>query len=125
MLQPPMLRMLAKRVQTPVLKAWDRHDRLTAMTALTVSPKQSRIGQYLQIQRRNAKAEDCFWFIVKLRRQSKRPLIIIWDRLAGHRKAERYFHELECHRLWSECLPAYSPELNPVEHVWSTRKWSR
>jgi transposase len=125
MLQPLMRRTWARRGQTPVLKAWDRHDRLTVLTALTVSPKQARVGQFFQVQRRNAKAQDFFWFIVELRRQLKRPLIVVWDRLSGHRKAERYFRELECNWLKFEYLPAYSPELNPVEHVWSLTKWSR
>lgn len=125
MLQPLMRRTWAKRGRTPVLKAWDRHDRLTALTALTLSPCNTLVRPYFQVQRRNAKAEDFFWFILELRRQLKRPLVIVWDRLSAHRKAEEYFRKLECHWLRFEYLPSYSPELNPVEHVWTTTKWSR
>jgi transposase len=125
MLQPLMRRTWAKRGKTPVLKAWDRHDRLTCLTALTVSPKRTRVGQYFRIQRGNAKAADFFWFILELKRQLKRPLVIIWDRLAAHRKAQAYFCRLGCDWVQFEYLPAYSPELNPVEHVWSTTKWGR
>ncbi|WP_372718919.1 transposase [Novipirellula sp.] len=30
---------------------------------------------------------------------------------------------MECRWITFEYLPAYCPELNPVEHVWGTTKW--
>src|SRR5690606_42040690 len=47
----------------------------------------------------------------------------IWDRLSAHRKAAKVLQDLR----WIDFtyLPAYCPELNPVEHVWSTTKWGR
>jgi transposase len=125
MLQPLTRRTWAPKGKTPVLKAWDRHERLTCITALTISPIGTRIGQYFQIQRTNAKADHFFWFIVELKRQLKRPLIVIWDRLSAHLKTESYFRQFEIDWVQFEYLPAYSPELNPVEHVWTTTKWGR
>ncbi len=124
-LQPLTRRIWAPKGKTPVLKAWDRHERLTYITALTISPKATRIGRYFQIQRTNAKADHFFWFIVELKRQLKRPLIVIWDRLSAHLKAESYFRQLEIDWVQFEYPPAYSPELNPVEQVWTTTKWGQ
>ena len=107
------------------MDAWDRHDRLTAITALTLTPKRARCKLYFQLLRHNAKADDFFWFLVELRRELKRPLIVVWDRLAAHRKAARWFHELEIKWIQFEYFPAYCPELDPVEHVWCTTKWGR
>jgi transposase len=53
-------------------------------------------------------------------RHLDQPLLIVWDRLPGHRS-----------RLVQDCsaslqgwisiayLPPYAPELNPVEYIWS------
>jgi hypothetical protein len=38
MLQPTVRRTWAPRGETPISHAWDRHDRLSVLSALTVSP---------------------------------------------------------------------------------------
>lgn len=125
MLQPLLRRTWAKRGCTPTLTAWDRHDRLTCIAALTVNPKTGRIGQYFKIQRHNAKTDDFLMFLFELKKQLRRPIIVIWDRLSAHRRIGRTFRELEWKGVRFEYLPAYSPELNPVEHLWTTTKWGR
>jgi putative transposase len=47
------------------------------------------------------------------------PILVIWDNLNTHRSAA--MRELIAARDWLRVirLPAYAPELNPVEHVWS------
>jgi transposase len=127
MLQPLVRRTWAKRGQTPLLKAWDRHDRMTAITALVLEPHRTtrKFRMYFQLQRRNANHETLFWFLVHLRRELKNPLVVIWDRLGAHRKAERHFAKLEIPGISFESLPAYCPKLNPIEHVWSTTKYGR
>jgi len=117
MLQPLLRRTWAKRGCTPTLTAWDRHDRLTCIAALTVNPKTGRIGQYFKIQRHNAKADDFLMFLFELKKQLRRPIIVIWDRLSAHRRIGRAFRELEWKGVRFEYLPAYSPELNPVVSV--------
>ena len=45
--------------------------------------------------------------------------LIVWDRLAAHRSGiVRNFVSGQGERLWVEYLPAYAPELNPVEYIW-------
>ena len=47
-------------------------------------------------------------------------LLIVWDGLPGHRsRATWEFIREQRGRLWVEFLPAYAPELNPVEYLWS------
>jgi hypothetical protein len=52
----------------------------------------------------------------------KAPIILIWDNLAGHH-SRRSRRAIEA-RTWleAEYLPAYAPELNPVEGAWSHLK---
>ena len=46
-------------------------------------------------------------------------LLIIWDGLKSHRSVMvRDFVREQNGRLWVEFLPAYAPELNPVEYLW-------
>jgi hypothetical protein len=46
--------------------------------------------------------------------------LIVWDGLPGHRSRATWdFIRQQGGRLWVEFLPAYAPELNPVEYLWS------
>ncbi len=52
-----------------------------------------------------------------------RKLLIIWDGLAAHRsRAVREFVESLKGAIQLERLPAYAPELNPVEYIWAYLK---
>ena len=59
------------------------------------------------------------WHGLSLSFRAPGPVLLIWDRLPGHRAAARF---LQCTKIAVEYLPAYAPELNPVEWVWSQTK---
>lgn len=62
-------------------------------------------------------------FLKALRRQLKRRLLIIWDGLPAHRGGVvRDYLEAQRGAVQIERLPAYAPELNPVEYVWAHLK---
>jgi len=122
MLQPLVRRTWAPRGQTPILRSWDRHDRLSVISVLTVSPKRRRIGLYFAIHRDNIRALDCEQFIRALRRQlGGRKILLVWDRLNAHRSAAA---RLRCAGIAIEWLPPYAPDLNPVEQVWDHTKYA-
>ena len=56
--------------------------------------------------------------------QLHRPIVLIWDNLPTH--TSRTMRQLIAARSWLTVyqLPAYAPELNPVEAVWSNLKRS-
>jgi DDE superfamily endonuclease len=58
------------------------------------------------------------------RQQLGGPLVLVWDNLNTH--VSRAMRELVAAREWLTVfqLPAYAPELNPVEPVWSHLKRS-
>ena len=64
------------------------------------------------------------WFLGKLCGQyRKRDLLLIWDGASIHRgEAVKSFLRQRPGRVHLECLPGYSPELNPVELVWNQLK---
>jgi hypothetical protein len=49
LLTPTVRRTYAPRGETPILKSWDRHDRISAIGALTVSPKRQRLGLFVTL----------------------------------------------------------------------------
>ncbi len=56
-------------------------------------------------------------FLEHLMRHIPGKLLIIWDRLSAHRSAfVRDFIAAQDGRITLEWLPAYAPELNPVEY---------
>jgi len=48
--------------------------------------------------------------------------MVIWDRLNTHRSIKVLHLKTRHPRLHLEYFPAYAPELNPVEYVWSYLK---
>ena len=123
MLQPTVRRTWAPQGKTPIHYSWDRHDRLSVTSAITVSPMRQRLGLYFSIASSNVTGDDVFAFVQQLRGHLQRPLLVIWDRFSGHKKAARLLRDLYGTRIHIEELPAYAPELNPVEHCWSHTKY--
>jgi transposase len=121
--KPTVRRTWAPQGQTPLHYSWDRHDRLSVTGAITVSPLQKRLGLYFSIASANITGDDVFAFVQQLHGHLKRPLLVIWDRFSGHRKAARRLRDLYGARIQVEFLPAYAPELNVVEHCWSHTKY--
>ena len=59
-------------------------------------------------------------FLRHLLRHLPDKLLNIWDGLPSHRShLVRDFVRQQRGHLWLEFLPAYAPELNPVEYLWS------
>ena len=124
MLQPVCRRTWAPRGQTPILRQWDRRDRLSAISALTVAPRRRRFGLYWALYRHNIRSPEVLRFLQALRRHVPHGFTLIWDRHRPH-WATGVTRWLARHRrLVVEWLPAYAPELNPVEPVWSHTKYS-
>jgi hypothetical protein len=74
--------------------------------AITVSPVRQRLGLYFSSASRNLPGDDVFAFVQQLWRHLKRPLLIIWDRWSGHRKAARLLEAIYGQRMHIERLPA-------------------
>lgn len=124
MLQPTVRRSWAPVGQTPIHRSWDRRQRLSAISAITVSPKRRRLGLYFDILDHNVKTDDFEEFVVHLQRQLSRPITLVLDRYSVHRAAARRLLDRFPRRLRIEWLPAYAPELNPDEQVWNRAKYT-
>jgi len=124
MLQPVNRRTWAPEGCTPVQRSWDRRDRLSVLGAVVLSPTRTRVGCCFDVQRKNVKTHNVVEFLRRLRQKVRRPLIVVWDRWSVHRSAERQIAKLGWKHIEFEQLPAYCPELNPVEAMWSHAKYA-
>lgn len=114
----------ALRGQTPVQRCWDRYDRLSVMGAITLSPHRKRLDARFNAWHENICTRHVVQFIKQLRQELRRPLVVILDRLAAHRSAARQLQSEGYKDIRFEWLPAYAPDLNPVEALWSHTKYS-
>src|SRR5258708_6050869 len=89
MLQPLVRRTWAPRGQTPVHRSWDRHDRLSVISALTVSPKRHDVRLFFTIKRDHIRTPEAVDFIRSIRREIGGKLLLVWDRLNVHRSAAK------------------------------------
>jgi transposase len=124
MLQPLNRRTWAPSGKTPVQYAWDRHDRLSVIAALLYRPRSGRLSLHFSVLDHNVKAPDFQAFLLELRRLTRRPIVLVCDRLNAHRSAVRQLKEQGADWLSVEWLPPYAPDLNPVEAVWNHAKYS-
>jgi len=126
MLTPTVRRTWAPRGSKPVLDCWDRRDRISALSALTVSPQRGRLDLVFDLlpDNTNARAEDVVAFLEQLRRRLPNGFTVLWDGSNIHRKANLVDAFVWRHpEIKTERLPAYAPELNPDELVWGWSKY--
>jgi transposase len=127
-LTPSVRRTFAPRGQTPVLECWDRRDRLSALSCITLSPLEGRPGLYFQLLplNRTVHAEEVVAFLKALKRQLRGPFTVVWDRSKIHSKSDAVQAFLAANSdIVAEDFPGYVPELNPDEWVWGWTKYGR
>lgn len=124
MLQPVRRRTWAPCGQTPIQRAWDRHDRLSAIAVLALSPARRLLNLYFQLLPHNVCADEMVWFLTEMHRHVGRKIILVWDRSSVHRSAAKYFEQNHPDWFQFEWLPVYAPDLNPTEQIWNHAKYS-
>jgi transposase len=122
MLTPTVARTWAPRGETPILRHSQRHDRISVISGISVSPTRRRVGLYYQWHHHNVRDIEAVAFLRHLLRHLRGPILLVWDRLGVHRSqlVQRLCRRVP--RLRLEFLPAYAPELNPDEGVWRQTK---
>lgn len=119
LLIPNVRRTWAPRGHTPVLVHCYRHDRLSVISGLALSPRNRRLGLYLRCRARNLTGLDIRGFLHQLLRHLRGPVVLLWDRGPIHRRREVTAFLARHPRLHVYAFPAYAPELNPAEFVWT------
>jgi transposase len=125
MLTPNVRRTFAPRGQTPVLESWDRRDRLSAISCITLSPVARRPGLYFDMLDHNVHGEDVVTFLAELKRRLG-AFTVVWDRNLIHGRSKAVKAWLAKHPdVVAEDFPGYVPDLNPDEGIWGWTKYGR
>src|SRR6266852_2660703 len=123
--QPVVRRTWAPRDETPILTPVGGHwKRLSVAGALAFRWDGRRSRFVFQTHPGTYTDRHLIPFVRALKRHFRgRRVVLIWDGLGGH-KSRYMMAYLRRQRAWLtvERLPAYAPELNPLEQVWGNVK---
>lgn len=127
LLAPLVRTTLAPAGRAPVLRHRASHrDKVSVAAALTLSPVRGHISLYYQSYP-DAYVDNVIYaaFLRTLLYHVRGPLVLLHDGGSMHkgppiRAVEEDFDRLHLHRF-----PAYAPELNPPEYLWSDLKHHR
>ncbi|MGH7253753.1 MAG: IS630 family transposase [Nitrospiraceae bacterium] len=115
--RPHRVRTWSPRGVTPLLEHAFNWDNLSIAAGITLWQF------YFRLYEGTMAKEEVVDFLQHLNKQIQRPMLLIWDRLPGHksRLVKQYLSTLE-DKIDMHFLPAYAPELNPAEYIWAYLK---
>src|SRR5208337_93434 len=108
---PNIRRTWAPKGQTPVFYHLYKQDRISSISALSVSPKRKRLALYLRFRARNLNGLDVRSFLKELLKHFRGSTVLLWDRGTIHRRKEVKRFLFEHPRIHMEYFPAYAPEI--------------
>ena len=123
LLIPHVVRTWSPQGCTPVhYHRQGRRDKVSVISGISVSPRRQHLGLYYQLYFDNIGQEEVCLFLRELLRHLRGPVIVLLDNSSTH-QGRPLRQLLRRHpRLYIEHFPAYAPELNPDEGVWSLAK---
>jgi transposase len=117
-LLPGVVTTYAPKGRTPILDEWQTRDHLSVMGGVTPQGK-----VYSLVRPKSLNGLHSIAFLVHLGRLVGDRLLVIWDGSPIHRRAEVQEFVAEARgKIHLEPLPAYAPDLNPVEWLWKHLK---
>jgi transposase len=121
-LTPNVLRTWAPQGQTPVVRHRARRDKVSAISAVSVSPRRQRLGLHFRLHENNLNQQRVCEFIRALLRHLRGHVLLLLDNSTIHRGD--LFNKLrqQYPRLHLAYFPGYAPQLNPDEGIWSLSK---
>jgi len=120
LLIPNVRRTWAPRGQTPIVRHRYQRDKVSAISAVTVSATRRRVGLYLHLHPgENITNVEVAIFLRALLRHLRGHVIVVLDSGSIHKGPDVQALQARCPRLHLEWFPGYAPELNPDELVWA------
>jgi transposase len=118
-LLPGLVKTYAPAGLTPVIYEWQTRDHLSAMGAVTPNGK-----VYVLVRQESLHGLHTVEFLKHLLRYAGARLLVVWDGSPIHRRAavKEFLASKAGSGAWIEPLPAYAPDLNPVEGAWQHLK---
>ncbi len=112
--RPHRCRTRSRRGYTPALQYHFNWKTLLVIAGITLW------DFYFRFYPRAIRAPQIVAFLKHLLRHIPGKLLLVWDRLPAHRsRMVQEFVAAQKGRIHTEYLPAYVPELNSTEYIWS------
>jgi len=124
MLIPPVHKTWSLRGHTPILRHRYRHDRISAISGISVSPRRHRLTLYCHLYESNISGTEVCVFIRHLLRHLRGHVFVLLDNAQIHKSASLRRLNARFPRLQVEPLPSYAPQFNPAWGIWMPRKRS-
>lgn len=77
LLIPSVRKTWAPRGQTPLLRCWQRHDKLSVISGISVSPRRRRVGLYYRVHPTNIHQAEVCEFLRHLLRHLRGPVMVL------------------------------------------------
>ena len=121
---PPVRRTWSVRGHTPVLRHRMAWKRASMAAALGYHPDGTAARLCFHLQQPSYNTDTLIAVLDQLGSfYAGQRVVLIWDGLSSHWSHKMRAHlDAQRHWLTVERLPAYAPELNPVEYLWANLK---
>ncbi len=120
---PNIQRTWAYKGKTPRIVVAGRWTKISAISAITVSPKRNRLGLYARFHAdKDIRSQQVEQFLRYLGQHLRGAIFLLWDRSPLHRSKLIRKHLGRHSRIQTFHFPGYAPELNPDEFVWANLK---
>jgi len=122
--RPHTVRTWSLKGQTPLIRSKGGWRRVTAAGMITLNTKTKRVSALAWLSKRGMRKERVISILEDMKsRYGHKRFVLLWDGLPAH-QARIVKDFIEMNNLWLRVFrfPAYAPELNPEEYVWSAVK---
>lgn len=121
--RPTVRRTWAPKGKTPIIRSTGSWKTRSAIGMIAYSGLSRKPKLLLKIKKGSVVSEDILVSLSHLRRHVKGGIFLFWDGLPSHRsKMVQEWIKGNSSWLMTFRFPAYAPELNPVEYLWSASK---
>lgn len=121
--KPSVRRTWAPKGMTPIILSTGSWKSRSVVGIIVTRPDGKKPKLFLRIFSRTIRSDEVIRTIKEFRRHVKGTLLLLWDGLGAHTSGKtKNFLKTQRHWLRIRRFPAYTPELNPVEYLWSCGK---
>jgi hypothetical protein len=121
---PPVRRTWSRQGRTPVLRHRIAWKRASMAAALGYRPDGTKARLCFHLQQDAYDTDSLIGVLEQLKGfYAGHRVVLVWDGLSAHWSYKmRAYLDAQHHWLRVERLPAYAPQLNPVEYLWANLK---
>ena len=122
--KPPIRKTWGKKGQTPIIQSTGSWKSLSVTGVIATKASRKKPKAFFTVKKGAVRSEDTVRTLSHLMKCVKGGMALFMDGLPAHRSqaVQHFLHKHENRFVMVERFPAYAPELNPQEYIWSASK---